>query len=191
MDCSRGPVNEPSQLITQGPILEHLSPTKIMGLLEGPFDVYKESCLEADPHILSWVESAISEEPRTAASTLHLPFHDCFNFVSEKSWTIELELVKSDLESVFPETVSCADILAVDATDSVLLEVQMGRKDSLSASKAAATGNTRAPNSSNVRTLLQNLPSDQFFVIEDDRTREIAESYRWIHYYSLRSTRIP
>ncbi|KAJ6899625.1 hypothetical protein NC652_025931 [Populus alba x Populus x berolinensis] len=42
------------------------------------FDVYKESCLEADPHILSWVESAISEEPRTAASTLHLPFHDCF-----------------------------------------------------------------------------------------------------------------
>ncbi|KAJ6891444.1 hypothetical protein NC651_024826 [Populus alba x Populus x berolinensis] len=42
------------------------------------FDVYKESCLEADPYILSWVESAISEEPRTAASTLHLPFHDCF-----------------------------------------------------------------------------------------------------------------
>jgi peroxidase len=42
------------------------------------FDVYKESCPEADPYILSWVESAISEEPRTAASMLHLPFHDCF-----------------------------------------------------------------------------------------------------------------
>ncbi|KAJ6891443.1 hypothetical protein NC651_024826 [Populus alba x Populus x berolinensis] len=165
---------------------------KLMGLIESPFDVYKESCLEADPYILSWVESAISEEPRTAASTLHLPFHDCFNFVSEKSWTIELELVKSDLESVCPETVSCADILAVVATDPVLLEVQMGRKDSLSASKAAATGNIRAPNSSNVRTLLptENLPSDQFFVIEDDRTREIAESYWRIHYYSL-SSRIP
>jgi len=42
------------------------------------FDVYQESCPEAEPIILSWVQSAISEEPRMAASLLRLHFHDCF-----------------------------------------------------------------------------------------------------------------
>ncbi|XVF38892.1 hypothetical protein REPUB_Repub20aG0142000 [Reevesia pubescens] len=62
--------------------------------------------------------------------------------------------IKSELESVCPETVSCADILATVARDSVVLsggpswEVQMGRKDSLGASKAAATNNIPGPNSS-------------------------------------------
>ncbi|KAH8496443.1 hypothetical protein H0E87_019274 [Populus deltoides] len=88
------------------------------------------------------------EEPLANGLGASVLLDDTENFVGEKSWTIELELVKSDLESVCPETVSCADILAVVANDSVLLEVQMGRKDSLSASKAAATGNIRAPNSS-------------------------------------------
>ncbi|KAL9389275.1 hypothetical protein Peur_017880 [Populus x canadensis] len=83
---------------------------------------------------------------RLGASVL---LDDTENFVGEKSWTIELELVKSDLESVCPETVSCANILAVVATDSVLLVlVDQVRKDSLSATKAAATGNIRAPYSS-------------------------------------------
>ena len=42
------------------------------------FGVYQESCPEAQPIILSWVQSAISEEPRMAASLLRLHFHDCF-----------------------------------------------------------------------------------------------------------------
>jgi peroxidase len=42
------------------------------------FGVYQESCPEAEPIILSWVQSAISEEPRMAASLLRLHFHDCF-----------------------------------------------------------------------------------------------------------------
>ncbi|XP_061985589.1 peroxidase 40-like [Populus nigra] len=148
------------------------------------FDVYQESCPEAEPIILSWVQSAISEEPRMAASLLRLHFHDCFvngcdasvllddaeNFVGEKTAPPNLnslrgfeviDAIKSDLESVCPETVSCADILAIVARDSVLLsggpgwEVQMGRRDSLTASKAAATNNIPAPNSS-VATLVAN-----------------------------------
>ncbi|OMO58473.1 Plant peroxidase [Corchorus olitorius] len=70
-----------------------------------------------------------------------------------------IDAIKSELESVCPQTVSCADILATAARDSVLLsggpswEVQMGRKDSLGASKAAATNNIPGPNST-VPTLI-------------------------------------
>ncbi|KAK5840634.1 hypothetical protein PVK06_009537 [Gossypium arboreum] len=64
-----------------------------------------------------------------------------------------IDAIKSELESVCPQTVSCADILATAARDSVVIsggpswEVEMGRKDSLGASKEAATNNIPGPNS--------------------------------------------
>ncbi|KAF2312721.1 hypothetical protein GH714_039756 [Hevea brasiliensis] len=93
---------------------------------------------------------------------------DTGNFVGEKTAPPNLNSlrgfevidgIKSELESVCPQTVSCADILAIVARDSVVLsggpswEVQMGRKDSLSASKSAAIDNIPAPNST-VATLV-------------------------------------
>ncbi|XP_050216217.1 peroxidase 40 [Mercurialis annua] len=140
------------------------------------FSIYQESCPDAEAIVYSWAETAISQDPRMAASLLRLHFHDCFvngcdasvllddtdNFVGEKTAPPNLnslrgfeviDSIKSDLESVCPETVSCADILAIAARDSVVLsggpswEVQLGRKDSLSASKAAASNNIPAPNS--------------------------------------------
>ncbi|XP_015062881.1 peroxidase 40 isoform X2 [Solanum pennellii] len=147
------------------------------------FGLYLNSCPEAEAIIFSWVESAVSQDPRMAASLLRLHFHDCFvngcdasvllddtsNFSGEKTAGPNLnslrgfeviDNIKADLEYACPQTVSCADILAIAARDSVVLsgglgwQVQMGRKDSLTASKTAAN-NIPGPNS-NVATLVTN-----------------------------------
>ncbi|KAF6165138.1 hypothetical protein GIB67_000722 [Kingdonia uniflora] len=129
-----------------------------------------------------WIAKAVTEDPRMAASLLRLHFHDCFVngcdasillddtliFVGEKTAAPNansirgfelIDTIKSDLESVCPETVSCADILATAARDSVVLsggpgwDVELGRRDSLRASRAAANSLIPAPNS-NVPTLV-------------------------------------
>ncbi|KAH7513490.1 hypothetical protein FEM48_Zijuj12G0205800 [Ziziphus jujuba var. spinosa] len=137
-------------------------------------DLYKFACPEAEAIIFSWVNKAVMEDSRMAASLLRLHFHDCFgcdasvllddteSFVGEKTAAPNLnslrgfeiiDAIKAELESVCPQTVSCADILAIAARDSVLLsggpgwDVQMGRKDSFTASKAAANNNIPGPNS--------------------------------------------
>nr|AII99885.1 peroxidase [Cicer arietinum] len=136
--------------------------------------IYQYTCPEAEAIIFSWVEQAVSEDPRMAASLLRLHFHDCFgcdasvllddteDFVGEKTAAPNLNSlrgfevineIKSELELVCPQTVSCADILATAARDSVLLsggptwDVQMGRKDSITASKKVANNNIPGPNS--------------------------------------------
>jgi peroxidase len=143
------------------------------------FGTYQDICPEAEPIIFSWVEKAVAEDPRMAASLLRLHFHDCFvnashlschscffyflffifwalltvvdvnvclwvwqgcdasvllddtqNFVGEKTAAPNLnslrgfeviDAIKSELESVCPQTISCADILATVARDSVVL----------------------------------------------------------------------
>ncbi|GAA0150016.1 peroxidase [Lithospermum erythrorhizon] len=140
------------------------------------FGFYRGTCPEAESIIFAWVEKAVSKDPRMAASLLRLHFHDCFvngcdasvllddraNFVGEKTAGPNvnslrgfevIDAIKADLETFCPETVSCADILALAARDSVSIsggpgwDVQMGRKDSLSASKSAANNNIPGPNS--------------------------------------------
>ncbi|KAI8016704.1 Peroxidase 40 [Camellia lanceoleosa] len=179
--------------------------------------VYQDSCPEAEAIIYSWVERALSEDHRLAASLLRLHFHDCFvnasglqvfqgcgasvllddtpSFIGEKTAAPNLNSlrgfevidgIKSDLESICPETVSCADILATVARDSVTLvcdvshfhsppeecelaviwsgpgwEVQMGRRDSLTASITAANKNIPGPNSS-VATLVTKFQNVDF-----------------------------
>ncbi|KAL6146295.1 hypothetical protein ACLB2K_056978 [Fragaria x ananassa] len=133
---------------------------------------YSSSCPKALATIKSAVDSAVSSEARMGASLLRLHFHDCFgcdasvllddtaNFTGEKTAGPNanslrgfdvVDTIKSQLESLCPGVFSCSDILAVAARDSVVAlggpswTVQLGRRDSTTASLSAANTNIPAP----------------------------------------------
>ncbi|KAJ8768797.1 hypothetical protein K2173_023701 [Erythroxylum novogranatense] len=129
-------------------------------------DYYDQVCHKALPTIRSMVGEAINQEPRMGASLLRLHFHDCFvngcdgsvllddnsttNFIGEKTAIPNLnslrgfgvvDTIKSAVdEACNGSVVSCADILAVAARDSVSIlgglnyDVLLGRRDARNAS---------------------------------------------------------
>ncbi|KAK1630331.1 hypothetical protein QYE76_004646 [Lolium multiflorum] len=146
-------------------------------------DAYRSDCPLAEEIVRAAVDEAIAADPRMAASLLRLHFHDCFVngcdgsvllddtpvFVGEKTAVPNanslrgfevVDAIKAQLELACPETVSCADILAIAARDSVVAsggpswQVEVGRKDSRTASLQAANSNLPAP-TSGVATLVQ------------------------------------
>ncbi|KAJ4977768.1 hypothetical protein NE237_008548 [Protea cynaroides] len=135
---------------------------------------YNTSCPNALSTIKSAVNSAVSKESRMGASLLRLHFHDCFvngcdasvllddtsTFTGEKTANANnnsargfdvIDTIKSDVESICPGVVSCADILAVAARDSVVAlggpswTVQLGRRDATTASLSTANSDIPAP----------------------------------------------
>ncbi|CAI9116811.1 OLC1v1018069C1 [Oldenlandia corymbosa var. corymbosa] len=145
-------------------------------------EFYQFSCPQANEIVMSVLEKAISRDPRMPASLLRLHFHDCFvrgcdasvllddsaTIVSEKNSGPNknsirgfevIDEIKAKLELECPRTVSCADILALAARDSVVLsggphwEVSLGRRDSRSASLSESNRDIPAPNST-VQTLI-------------------------------------
>ncbi|KAL3733094.1 hypothetical protein ACJRO7_022593 [Eucalyptus globulus] len=126
-------------------------------------DFYASSCPSARSIIQDAVSTVVSSEPRMGASLLRLHFHDCFvngcdasvllddteGFTGEKTAGANVnsirgfdavDNIKTRLEEQCPGIVSCADILAVAAHDSVAAlggptwTVQLGRRDSTTAS---------------------------------------------------------
>ncbi|KAL6533036.1 hypothetical protein OROMI_027148 [Orobanche minor] len=106
---------------------------------------FAKSCPKLLDIVKSVVQSAIEKESRIGASLLRLHFHDCFvngcdgsnllddtpslkgekTAVSNKNSARGFEVVdaiKSAVEKKCPGVVSCADILAIAARDSVVLE---------------------------------------------------------------------
>ncbi|GLJ14639.1 hypothetical protein SUGI_0236820 [Cryptomeria japonica] len=104
---------------------------------------YDTTCPQALPIINTTIAQALANESRTGASLLRLFFHDCFvkgcdgsvllddtaNFTGEKGAGPNfnslrgfevIDSIKSQIESTCSGVVSCADILAVAARDSVL-----------------------------------------------------------------------
>ncbi|CAN0872441.1 Peroxidase 9 [Linum grandiflorum] len=145
-------------------------------------DYYKFSCPQANHIVVSVLENAIARDPRMAASLLRLHFHDCFvqgcdasvlldgsaEVASEKNAGPNrnslrgfevIDQIKAELEKACPQTVSCADILAMAARGSTLLsggpswELPLGRKDSRTASLSLANQNIPPPNST-IQTLV-------------------------------------
>lgn len=54
------------------------------------FGLYQDSCPEAEAIVFAWVERAVSEDPRMAASLLRLHFHDCFVNASHHHLHVDL-----------------------------------------------------------------------------------------------------
>uniref|UniRef100_A0A2P2P1E8 Peroxidase n=1 Tax=Rhizophora mucronata TaxID=61149 RepID=A0A2P2P1E8_RHIMU len=136
---------------------------------------YDHSCPKAQQIVKSIVAKAVAKEARMAASLLRLHFHDCFvkgcdgsvlldssgTLISEKRSVPNrdsargfevFDKIKSALEKECPQTVSCADIMALVARDSTVLlggpswEVPLGRRDSRDASLSGSNYNIPAPN---------------------------------------------
>lgn len=135
---------------------------------------YAKTCPKALSTIKSAVKTAVAKEARMGASLLRLHFHDCFvngcdasvllddtsSFTGEKSSFPNanslrgfdvVDTIKTNVESVCPGVVSCADILAVAARDSVVAlggpswNVPLGRRDATTASLSTANSDIPAP----------------------------------------------
>ncbi|KAL8161412.1 hypothetical protein V2J09_012901 [Rumex salicifolius] len=135
---------------------------------------YDSSCPNVLSTIQSGVKTAVSNEARMGASLLRLHFHDCFvngcdgsilladnatfqgeqgafpNKGSVRGYDI-IDTIKTQVESLCPGVVSCADIVAVVARDSVVAlggpswTVQLGRRDATTASLSAANSPNNLP----------------------------------------------
>ncbi|KAJ7959566.1 Peroxidase [Quillaja saponaria] len=131
---------------------------------------YSSTCPKIQSIVEEGIIKAIKNETRIGASLLRLHFHDCFgcdasvllddtgSFIGEKTAVANnnsargfnvIDDIKAKVEKACPRVVSCADILALAARDSVVYlggpfwEVGLGRRDSTTASRSAA--NTSIP----------------------------------------------
>ncbi|XP_030541844.1 peroxidase 2-like [Rhodamnia argentea] len=137
---------------------------------------YDYVCPQALPAIKRVVEAAVQQERRMGASLLRLHFHDCFvngcdgSVLLDPTPTIDsekfaapnnnsargfevIDQIKAEVDRVCGRpVVSCADILAVAARDSVVAlggpswKVRLGRRDSTMASRTAANNDMPTPN---------------------------------------------
>jgi len=138
-------------------------------------DYYSETCPQALTTIKLLVGAAILREPRMGASLVRLHFHDCFvngcdgsillddtdDMVGEKTAKPNnnsvrgydvIDTIKSAVNTIcLGNVVSCADILAVAARDSIVAlggtsyDVLLGRRDATTASMDDANNDIPTP----------------------------------------------
>ncbi|XVF32675.1 hypothetical protein REPUB_Repub17cG0103100 [Reevesia pubescens] len=145
---------------------------------------YKVSCPNAEKIIQQATQKHVAKNPTLPAKFLRMHFHDCFvrgcdaslllnstsNNTAEKQAIPNLTLtgfdviddIKAEVEKKCPGVVSCADVLALAARDSVsygfkrpLWEVPTGRRDGRVSRIAEALANIPSP-FSNFTSLVRN-----------------------------------
>ncbi|MED6204656.1 Cationic peroxidase 2 [Stylosanthes scabra] len=130
---------------------------------------YSRTCPRAESIVKSTVRSHVNSDPTLAAGLLRMHFHDCFVQGCDASVLVSgantertafanlglrgyevIDDAKTQLEAACPGVVSCADILALAARDSVVLsgglswKVPTGRRDG-TISQASDANNLPAP----------------------------------------------
>ncbi|KAL5219475.1 hypothetical protein ABZP36_020159 [Zizania latifolia] len=120
---------------------------------------YRTTCPDAEKVVFNVIEKRFKADPGTSALLLRLIFHDCFANGCDASILIDplsnqsaekeagpnmsvrgydiIDEIKTELEKMCPNVVSCADIVVLSARDGVRLaggpayKVPTGRRDSL------------------------------------------------------------
>ncbi|CAH1414435.1 unnamed protein product [Lactuca virosa] len=149
----------------------------ILGSVEGDLEMgfYGSSCPKAEKIVQDYVNQHVPNAPSLAAALIRMHFHDCFvrgcdgsvllNFTSASGNQTEkvavpnqtvrgfdfIDRLKSLLEAECPGIVSCADIVALAARDSIVLtggptwRVPTGRRDGLMSNASEALAQIPAP----------------------------------------------
>lgn len=158
----------------------------ILGSVQGDLqmDFYSSSCPKAEKIVQDFVNQHIPNAPSVAATLIRMHFHDCFvrgcdgsvllNFTSSSGNQTEkvavpnqtirgfgfIDAIKSLVEAECPGVVSCADIIALAARDSIVLtggpswKVPTGRRDGLLSNASEALAQIPAP-TDNITILIQ------------------------------------
>ncbi|XP_076930446.1 peroxidase 3-like [Bidens hawaiensis] len=158
----------------------------IFGSVKGDLQLgfYASSCPKAEKIVQDYVNEHIPNAPSLAAALIRMHFHDCFvrgcdgsvllNVTSSSGNQTErvatpnrtvrgfdfIDRLKSLAEAECPGIVSCADIIALAARDSIVItggpswRVPTGRRDGLFSNASEATNQIPAP-TDNITILIQ------------------------------------